>query len=68
LVVCAFAPDAPEKCSGLPVQRYGAEDLAAQFPAFALLESRRDEHRTPAGKLQPFTCVLLQKHGAARVI
>ena len=68
LVLSVFAPDAPEKCSGLPVQRYGAEDLAAQFPAFALLESRRDAHRTPAGKLQPFTCVLLQKRSEARVI
>jgi len=61
LILCAFAPDAPAKCSGLPVQRYGAEDLAAPFPAFALVENRREEHRTPAGILQNFTCVLMQK-------
>jgi len=61
LILATFAPDAPEKCSGLPVHRYGAEKLAAQFPAFALVESRREEHRTPAGKIQPFTCVLMQK-------
>jgi SAM-dependent methyltransferase len=68
LILSAFAPDAPEKCSGLPVERYGPQELADQFPAFALLESRRDGHRTPAGKVQNFTCVLMQKRqeGAGR--
>jgi len=61
LIVSAFALDGPAKCSGLPVQRYGAEELAGQFPAFALLESRREGHHTPAGILQNFTSVLLQK-------
>ena len=61
LIVATFAFDGPAKCSGLPVERYGPEDLARQFPAFALLESRCEQHRTPAGHVQNFTWVLLQK-------
>ncbi len=61
LIVCTFALDGPERCSGLPVQRYGAENLAGQFPALTLVESRREQHHTPAGSYQPFTCVLMQK-------
>jgi SAM-dependent methyltransferase len=61
LILSAFALDGPGKCSGLPVQRYGAEELARQFPAFTLVESRPEQHRTPAGVLQNFTCVLMQK-------
>lgn len=62
LILATFALDGPAKCSGLPVERYGPEDLARQFPAFALTESRREQHRTPAGNIQNFTWVLLQKH------
>ena len=61
LIVATFALDGPAKCSGLPVERYGPEDLARQFPAFALMESRCEQHRTPAGHVQKFTWVLLQK-------
>ena len=61
LILATFALDGPAKCSGLPVQRYSAENLAGQFPAFILLESTREAHRTPAGSPQPFTCVLMQK-------
>jgi len=61
LILAAFALDGPAKCSGLPVERYGPQELAGQFPAFAMLESRRDGHRTPAGILQNFTYVLMQK-------
>jgi len=61
LILATFALDGPAKCSGLPVQRYGAEDLAGQFPAFTIVEYRREQHRTPAGSPQPFTCVLMQK-------
>ena len=30
-VIGTFAPDGPEKCSGLPVERYDAEKLAAKM-------------------------------------
>lgn len=57
VVVATFAPDGPEQCSGLPVQRYDAAALAAEFgPAFSLLREWREEHRTPTGGNQAFQC------------
>lgn len=64
-IVATFAADGPERCSGLPVRRYDAASLAAQFsPAFSLVASERDLHRTPAGAEQAFTYVLLRRSGA----
>lgn len=55
-IVATFAPDGPETCSGLPVQRYGADDLAALLgPDWRLVESTREDHTTPGGRVQPFT-------------
>lgn len=53
--MATFALDGPEKCSGLPVARYGAGSLHAQFgEQFELLDSRHETHVTPAGKEQRF--------------
>ena len=55
VVVGTFAPDGPEQCSGLPVVRYDAATLSAELgPSFEIVESLREEHATPAGKLQRF--------------
>jgi trans-aconitate methyltransferase len=62
LVIAAFAPDGPDQCSGLPVRRYGVDDLAKMFaPHLALEDSRREEHATPFGAVQPFTWVVLRR-------
>lgn len=54
-IIGTFASDGPERCSGLPVMRYEPEALAAELgPEFRLVESVRDEHLTPGGKIQPF--------------
>lgn len=54
-VIGTFAPDGPEKCSGLPVERYDAEKLAAALGGgFRLVDSRRHEHVTPWGAMQRF--------------
>ena len=54
-IIGTFAVDAPERCSGLPVVRYDAARLSAEFtPAFALLDTRRDDHKTPWGAIQHF--------------
>ena len=56
LILATFALDGPERCSGLPVQRYDAAGLAAEMgSAFELLDSRREAHRTPGGAVQAFT-------------
>jgi hypothetical protein len=58
VVLGAFAPDAPEQCSGLPVSRYSAEGIAELLGSgFELLETRREEHITPRGVVQPFAWV-----------
>jgi 2-polyprenyl-3-methyl-5-hydroxy-6-metoxy-1,4-benzoquinol methylase len=55
VIIGTFAPDGPERCSGLPVMRHDADTLAAMLgPAFTLVESRRHEHRTPTGAIQRF--------------
>lgn len=62
LVVATFSADGPEKCSGLPVQRYDADALAAEFsPEFLPLISRKETHRTPWGAGQPFTWLALRR-------
>ena len=59
LLVATFAEDGPSRCSGLDVVRYGPSRLHAAFGSeFELVESRREDHRTPAGATQPFTYCL----------
>ena len=55
VIVATFAPDGPSECSGLPVRRYSADGLHAEFGApFALLKHEREAHRTPFGTVQQF--------------
>lgn len=58
-IFATFALDGPEKCSGLVVERYDADKLAATLgPEFSLEASWRDQHLTPWGSAQAFTwCV-----------
>ncbi|QRM56221.1 class I SAM-dependent methyltransferase [Sinorhizobium sp. BG8] len=54
-IIATFAPDGPEKCSGLPVLRHSPESLAAMLgDDFTLIESRHLEHCTPWGTKQSF--------------
>ena len=55
-ILATFAPDGPEQCSGLVVNRYDAEQLAALLAApWELVADRREVHATPSGAKQPFT-------------
>ncbi|MEY9858887.1 hypothetical protein ABH935_004510 [Catenulispora sp. GAS73] len=60
-VIGTFAADGPQQCSGLPTARYTPDDLAEQFPGLRVLDSRREEHRTPWDAVQPFTWLLLTR-------
>jgi hypothetical protein len=63
-VIGGFAADGPERCSGLPVARRDAEDIAHLFGSeFALIHSHREEHVTPWGAPQSFAYALLRKGG-----
>jgi trans-aconitate methyltransferase len=54
-IIATFAQDGPEKCSGLPVVRYAADELAeAVGTGFSLEEARVHVHATPWGSAQPF--------------
>jgi hypothetical protein len=61
-IVATFALDGPERCSGLPVQRYSAETLAKELGGvLRLLESRQEIHRTPTGATQSFVYGLFER-------
>jgi SAM-dependent methyltransferase len=62
-IVATFATDGPESCSGLPVQRYDAEGLAAALalPGAEVVRAERRVHDTPWGTQQPFTIVVLRR-------
>ncbi len=55
VIVATFAPDGPEKCSGLDVVRYDAVALHRQFgESFRLIKSQKEAHQTPFGTTQQF--------------
>ncbi len=60
LVMATFAPGGPEQCSGLPVVKWSADDLAELFgEKFDLVDSCTRDHLTPWGAAQAFTHALL---------
>ncbi|MGE5624184.1 MAG: class I SAM-dependent methyltransferase [Bacillota bacterium] len=61
-IIASFAPDGPERCSGLPVVRYSPAALAVELGAgFRLRAERYESHLTPAGKLQRFQYSVFEK-------
>jgi SAM-dependent methyltransferase len=55
VIIGTFAPDGPERCSGLPVMRHDAVSLGQTLGrSFELMESRRHDHQTPMGGIQRF--------------
>lgn len=62
LILASFAPTGPERCSGLPVQRYSGESMQAVLgQGFQRLAERQETHLTPAGGRQEFTWCLFRK-------
>ncbi|MBI1198958.1 MAG: methyltransferase domain-containing protein [Phenylobacterium sp.] len=62
VILATFALDGPERCSGLPVQRYSPQMLAAILgPRFALIDARPETHLTPGGASQSFVWCLFRK-------
>lgn len=62
VIVATFAEDGPTQCSGLPVMRYSANELHAQFgESFALLQQEKEAHRTPSGGIQQFVYCYCRK-------
>lgn len=62
VVLSTFAPDGPERCSGLRVARYSPDELAdALGPAFVKLAEAREHHTSPLGAVQSFSYVLCRR-------
>jgi SAM-dependent methyltransferase len=62
VVFATFALDGPEKCSGLPVQRYSPETLGqALGDDYRLVRSLDRTHVTPTNKEQRFTYAVFQR-------
>lgn len=63
-IIATFAPDGPERCSGLPVQRYDAPGLADVLgPGYALIDAVRHVHVTPWGSQQAFQFAVFARTG-----
>jgi hypothetical protein len=62
IVVATFAPDGPERCSGLPVQRHDGQSVARLLGSdFELFEEEREIHRTVSGAEQRFCWTILRR-------
>jgi len=62
VVLATFAPEGPERCSGLVVRRASPDELASFFaPELTLRDVRSEIHHTPRGAEQAFTWVTLER-------
>lgn len=62
VIIATFALNGPERCSGLPVQRYSADMLAARLgPCFMLVKQETESHLTPKGVEQRFQYSILKR-------
>lgn len=65
VIVSTFAEDGPLQCSGLPVMRYTADGLHAEFGAsFELVRHEEEAHRTPSGGTQKFVYCYCRTRGS----
>ena len=63
-IIATFAPDGPEKCSGLPVARYDSAGLARTLgAAFKLIHTQRHAHTTPWQARQAFQFSIFRREG-----
>ena len=61
-IIGTFSPDAPLRCSGLPVQRYTSELLCKTFgKEFELVHHQNEIHGTPSGVKQAYVYCLFQR-------
>jgi len=62
VIMATFAESGPERCSGLPVMRYGPESLHAVLGEdLRLIRHATEHHTTPGGTVQPFNFCLFER-------
>jgi ubiquinone/menaquinone biosynthesis C-methylase UbiE len=63
-IIATFALDGPERCSGLPVQRYDGRSVGEAIgDRFELIRTRPEVHVTPWGAKQSFQFSLFRFRG-----
>jgi hypothetical protein len=61
-VMSTFSLEGPERCSGLPVQRYSPTTLAARIgDRFEFVSGASESHTTPWGSTQNFAYAVLRR-------
>lgn len=61
-IIGTFAPDGPERCSGLPIMRHDARTIAHDLGKdFALLDHQVIDHLTPTKAMQKFQFSTFQR-------
>jgi 2-polyprenyl-3-methyl-5-hydroxy-6-metoxy-1,4-benzoquinol methylase len=61
-ILATFALDGPERCSGLPIQRYSPATLAARLgEGFRLHDQAAERHLTPKGAEQRFSYAVFER-------
>lgn len=64
LIIGTFAPEAPPKCSGLPIQRYTHEQLGKVLGGeFELKRHHKERHVTPGGVEQMYLYCHFRRKG-----
>lgn len=64
IIIAAFAPDGPLKCSGLDVERYDSFKLEGVMgKQFRLLRTLQETHTTPWNSQQRFNYFVLKNNG-----
>ncbi len=66
-MIGTFALDGPEKCSGLPVQRYDPATLSRTIgPGFALIAEEPHRHATPWAQRSRFSSAFCEGNDRLR--
>jgi len=61
-IIATFALDGPDRCSGLPVQRYSAATMAERpGSGFRLLSETPGRRVTPTGAVHSFTYAVFER-------
>ena len=68
VILGTFSKDGPDRCSGLPVRQYTADDLKELVgPSFREIRCFQIDHQTPGGTIQNFLFCLFQRLGDGSV-